>query len=1035
MTIRPPLSLSNRLNRLLPYLVLAILALLFFHKLAFSGLILGRGDVYSYFYPYWTERHEALREGRIPFWTTDLFMGSPLLANSQMGLFYPFNWPLTPLEAPTAITISLLAHLIWGLWGTYRLGRAQLRLEVMPALLAAVLFGLGGYVGAKAENINQLQALAWMPWVMLWFLPPLQPCCLRQTARERGVGGEVPYSLTRILQVGIGLALQLLAGHPQTVFITLVGLGVVAVVSTEQDTKESTAKTLSQNQLSSRVHQRGGWRRRYSASLHYLRGLFGRMVGLGAAVMIALVLAAPQLLPTAELSGQSNRGGGLNPQQAMAFSLNPALIGRGFLPSYDALVFGEYMAYLGVIGLGLAVLGGVSGGRWPVAGSAISQRPTTDGINPVPTESTPAPSTLPFLLLAVVGLFLALGEFNPLYWLLAELPGFSFFRVPARWLALFAFGAALLAGAGAQSLLLARPRRWQIGLMLGVLGGLAASSLLAATMPLDVIGPAAPTTVTWVGWGVAGVMLLVGIVLTAKAQRTQRDRGAEGLTTQTGTPSMASGMARFQGTGVNLLVIAAVVELFLASRVLAYNELVPPDTYTASRFTIRQLATLTADQTPPGRFLSISATQFDPGDNARLIERFRAEGMSDFAIRLALVDTKLREVIAANLPLTWNLASIDGFDGGLLPVGAYTAFTSLMLPPGELRTIDGRLREILARPDCGGACIPDPRWLNLTGTRYLITDKVFDRVRDGIFYDTSFDVQILPGQSVAVSAVPAFESTGLHILYRPVADCLTSDCWPTALVTYADGSQETLIASSAPDALDEYMLLNLTLVEARIPTDILLQAGDEAVRVRAVSLVDDRTGDFQQVTLAPWVRRLSSDIKLYENLIVPPRAFIVNQIEVVTDNWDGQEVALLLMRDPDFDPFRQAIISAPVGAQPAPPDGPTSPERDPIVATFEAYQAESMRLRVESPTAGYLIITDTFYPGWQAHVNGEPAPIYRADVLFRGIPVPAGVSTVVIEYSPGWWPGVLVIGGVGWLLALVGWLGARRRVIRLFGAV
>jgi len=1014
VTIRPPLSPSNRLLRLVPYLALAILALLFFHKLAFSGLILGRGDVYSYFYPYWTERHEALREGRIPFWTTDLFMGSPLLANSQMGLFYPFNWPLTPLDAPTAITISLLAHLIWGLWGTYRLGRAHLRLDVMPALLAAVLFGLGGYVGAKAENINQLQALAWMPWVMLWFmrgnLPPQLPL---SWARES----------QRLVQVGMGVALQLLAGHPQTVFITLVGLGIVSLAPSNPLGTPLTASA----RLGTRI----------TAFLQYSRGVAGRAGILLVAVLIALVLAIPQLLPTAELSGQSNRGGGLNPQQAMAFSLNPALIGRGFLPAYDALVFGEYMAYLGVIGLGLAVLGGVSGGRFQAA--VVRQRLKTDGINPVPIESAPAPATMPFLFLTLAGLFLALGEFNPLYWLLAELPGFSFFRVPARWLALFAFGAALLAGAGAQSLLHFRPHRWQIGLMLGVLGGLAASSLLAVTMPLDVIGPASPTAVTWIGWAVAGGVLILGLGLNTEAQRGHRgELNAEGQRSsaaEVGTPSMAPGVARFQGTGVSLLVIAAVVELFLASRVLAYNELVPPDTYTASRFTINQLATLTADQTPPGRFLSISGTQFDPGDNARLIERFRAEGMSDFAIRLALVDTKLREVIAANLPLTWNLASIDGFDGGLLPVGSYTAFTSLMLPPGELRTIDGRLREILARPDCGGACIPDQRWLNLTGTRYLITDKVFDRVRDGIFYDTSFEVLILPGQSAAVSAVPAFESTALHILYRPGSDCLTSDCWPSAVVTYADGTQETLSASSEPDALDEYLLVTLRLAEARIPTDISLLAGDEALHVRAVSLVDDRTGDFQQVTLAPWVRQLSSDIKLYENLTPPPRAFVVNQTEVVTDNWDGQEIALLLMRDPDFDPFQQAIISVPVGVEPPVPVEPATPQDTPVVATFETYQAESMRLRVESPTAGYLIITDTFYPGWQARVNGEAAPIYRADVLFRAIPVPAGVSTVLIEYNPGWWPGVLIIGSVGWLLALIGWISARRRVIGLFGAI
>jgi hypothetical protein len=958
-----------------PYLVLALLAILFFYKLAFSGLILGRGDVYTYFYPYWTERHEALQEGRLPLWTTDLFMGSPLLANSQMGLFYPFNWPLTPLDAPTAITLSLLAHVIWGLWGAYRLGRLTLHLAVMPALLAAALFGLGGYVGAKAENINQLQALAWMPWVFLWFMTfsrtGLTDAPSTRAAPPLRLLAQVP--IRAILQVGMGVGLQLLAGHPQTVFITLVGLGVVALIP--PPTAHPPA--------------------RLTAFLTYLRGLVGRLLMLSAAVGIALVLAAPQLIPTAELSGQSNRGGGLNPQQAMAFSLNPALIGRGFLPAYDALVFGEYMAYLGVIGLGLALLGATRPKR------VLSTQYTVHSTQEELSAISHPPSSLPFLLLALTGLFLALGEFNPLYWSLAGLPGFSFFRVPARWLALFALGAALLAGYGLQGLQTGRPRRWQLGLMLGVLGALAAGSLLATAMPMDVIGPAAPTAITWLGWGLASGLLLLGMFI---------------------TPARRS-------VGVTLLVIAAVVELFLASRVLAYNELVPPDTYTASRFTIDQLSVLTEGQAPPGRFLSISAAQFDPGDNARLIERFRALGLSDFAIRLALVDTKLREVIAANLPLTWNLASIDGFDGGLLPVGAYTAFTSLMLPPGELRTIDGRLREILARAECGGACIPDARWLNLTGARYLITDKVFDRVTDGIFYDTTFEVRLNPAEQTVIASVPAFESTGLHLLYRLEADCEGRPCWPTALVRFEDGSQATLTADESPTTLDEFTLLRLPLDEARTPVALSLRAGEAVIRLRAASLVDDRTGDFQQLTLGGWTRRLSSDIKLYEQVNPPARAFVVQQIEVVPDNWDGQERALLLMRDPDFDPFRQAVIAAPAGVEPVMPARLDAAQAGVPAVIFEDYQAESMRLRVQTPAAGYLVITDTFYPGWQASVNGQPAPIYRADVLFRAIPVPEGESEVLLEYTPSWWPGVLMIGSLGWLGVLLGWFAARRRVV------
>ena len=54
-----------------------------------------------------------------------------------------------------------------------------------------------------------------------------------------------------------------------------------------------------------------------------------------------------------------------------------------------------------------------------------------------------------WILLALIGLSLAFGRFNPLYLILAELPGFNLFRVPARWLSLFTLGMAMLAGIGA----------------------------------------------------------------------------------------------------------------------------------------------------------------------------------------------------------------------------------------------------------------------------------------------------------------------------------------------------------------------------------------------------------------------------------------------------------------------------------------------------------------------------------------------------------------------------------------------------------
>ena len=199
---------------------------------------------------------------------------------------------------------------------------------------------------------------------------------------------------------------------------------------------------------------------------------------------------------------------------------------------------------------------------------------------------------------------------------------------------------------------------------------------------------------------------------------------------------------------------------------MPYNQLVPPDAYSAQRFTESQLIANDQEQTPPGRVLSISNLLFDPGDRAALEAQYAAAGLSKDAVALAFDTVKLRETVGANLPLQYGIQSVDGYDGGLLPTAYYTAFTSLFLPQGELRTVDGRLREILARPECGGACIPDMRWLDLMGVRYLVTDKVYDLVNDGIFYDTTFSTQY--GMGYANSQ--GFTADEIDVLCNPCGD-------------------------------------------------------------------------------------------------------------------------------------------------------------------------------------------------------------------------------------------------------------------------
>jgi uncharacterized membrane protein YfhO len=62
--------------------------------------------------------------------------------------------------------------------------------------------------------------------------------------------------------------------------------------------------------------------------------------------------------------------------------------------------------------------------------------------------------------------------------------------------------------------------------------------------------------------------------------------------------------------------------------------------------------------------------------------------------------------------------------------------------------------------------------------------------------------------------------------------------------------------------------------------------------------------------------------------------------------------------------------------------------------------SEEVRLDVDVTANTYLVLTDQYYPGWKATVNGQPTPIAVANHAFRMIGIPAGHSEVIFRYQP-----------------------------------
>jgi hypothetical protein len=912
----------------------------FFSPVLLSGRLLAPGEGLAFYLPAFYAAKSA--------WTDQIFAGYPLVGDPQMMTWYPLAMLFSRIPGAWNIFV-LLAYILAASFAygyVYTLTRS-----VLSAIVTGLVYSMSGFMIGHLAHVTMIHCAAWIP-LLIWTLEQLR---YRRQAHWIGIG------------IGV-VASCILSGHPQIAAYGL-GLGLAYAVIC-------------------------GWSAPIGRWCYYRQTLTVMVLG--------ILLCALQIIPTIEFTNLSNRGS-MTFEQFTGFSLPPVQLLQFLFP----YLFGGPFAFTNVAD---GPYQSPYWGQWNLAEITgyLGWLPWLMGLVGaigVHQHQHQHRVVVRFWIGAVViGILCALGKDGGISYLLYHVPIYNKFRVQGRHLITVALAVSVLAGFGIKSI----ESQWishrhfikilLVSLFSAVgIVGLMCLFITDFQVSAAKVGIKSLSLVPWQNAAVGRPLLtfmmsLGGIALWSRYRCRKWFRV--------------------------IVLVVLVLDLSNFSWFWEWQALSPAPTRLPINPTAQVYRQLLA--TNHQRLLTID------GVEAAFVKPFM---QPDRALRPQLQ----RAAIFPNLTRLWQLPTVDGYSSFIL-----TRFSQLM------------------RMHSGGSLIKDfnrsaERELDLMAVRYLLLPQRDLNPQPGMVWDqgelglligsdtcgqTQSESEIdLTTLSPTVTGIGLVTTMGCSVGIPNQADVLQLEFTNTegqterhALQAGRDTAEQTYECSDvqphvqhqqAPNIFRSVPNVRPGLPTCQVHEYTAIVRLDQPQKIRKLRLkwlnqpgfitVNRMTllnnSDNHQLTsqpldkfsIAPHWQLLEQNAAglIYENQRAMPRAWLVPEAIAMTPVQILEVIRTAQLPDGRiYEPTQMALVEHPQALLQSSKLRPT--DRAAIL------KLEDTRVKIQTQAAAptFLVLSDVFYPGWQATIDGQPTKIYQTNYVQRGVKVPAGEHVVEYRFEP-----------------------------------